>query len=290
MFVHGSGSFQWIQINVFSCPGDPVDRFGRKKTWKFSEFWITWVSLPPKKLTWVTLPIELTEMRCEALFQSSLLHKDGPTKFCTNASTSEHTKSRMKVTNNTVQHSTAQHTTAQHSTAHHTPPQHSTSHHTAPHQNTRQQTGTHTPHNNTTQHNTTQHNTTPHHTTQYTTNVTQHTTQCWPILFLLVLRTQWTDFNGFFFCPNRHEMAKKIESMILHAYLFIFLVIFWVYHFLMFLKISGSLIQSQSMFFDTLDVTAHHRNDPWWNWEKSFFHENFQKLGRPTFWWRSEKF
>ena len=60
--------------------------------------------------------------------------------------------------------------------------------------------------------------------------------------------------------------------------------------FVMIFLISGSLIQSKSMFFNTLDILEHHRNDPWWNWEKSFFHENFEKLGRPTFWWRPEKF
>ena len=66
--------------------------------------------------------------------------------------------------------------------------------------------------------------------------------------------------------------------------------IFEFFIFVMIFLISGSLIQSQSMFFNTFDILEHHRNDPWCNWEKSFFHENVQKLGRPTFWWRSEKF
>ena len=48
----------------------------------------------------------------------------------------------------------------------------------------------------------------------------------------------------------------------LPSYLLIFLTNFEVYHFLMFLMISGSLIQSKAMFFDALDISEHHWNDP----------------------------
>ena len=44
---HGSGSFQWIQTDVFSCPGDPgtipdwslMDLGNFNFSWKFSFFW-----------------------------------------------------------------------------------------------------------------------------------------------------------------------------------------------------------------------------------------------------------
>ena len=50
-FFHVSGSFQWIQINVFSCPGDPgtipdwswMDLGKVIFSWKFSIFCPTWV-------------------------------------------------------------------------------------------------------------------------------------------------------------------------------------------------------------------------------------------------------
>ena len=48
----------------------------------------------------------------------------------------------------------------------------------------------------------------------------------------------------------------------LHLYLLIFLTNFEFYHFLMFLMMSGSLIQSKTMFFDAFDILEHHRNDP----------------------------
>ena len=43
----------------------------------------------------------------------------------------------------------------------------------------------------------------------------------------------------------------------------------------MFFEISGSSIQSETMFFDSLSALEHHRNDPWWNWETLFFLQNF---------------
>ena len=47
---HGSGSFEWIQIDVFSCPGDPgtipdwfwIDLEKLIFSWRFSKFWVIW--------------------------------------------------------------------------------------------------------------------------------------------------------------------------------------------------------------------------------------------------------
>ena len=66
---HGSGSFQWIQTDVFSCPGDPrtipdwswIDLEKVIFSWKFSKFWVTWVSLLPKKLICISKPWTIWE-------------------------------------------------------------------------------------------------------------------------------------------------------------------------------------------------------------------------------------
>ena len=43
----------------------------------------------------------------------------------------------------------------------------------------------------------------------------------------------------------------------------------------MFSKVSGNWIQSKTVFFGAVDLPEHQRNDPWWNWVTSFFHQNF---------------
>ena len=61
---HGSGSFQWIQTDVFSCPGDPgtipdwfwIDLGNFIFSWKFSFFWPKFWALLSWKLTCTLKP------------------------------------------------------------------------------------------------------------------------------------------------------------------------------------------------------------------------------------------
>ena len=97
-------------------------------------------------------------------------------------------------------------------------------------------------------------------------------------------------FQWYFFCSNRHKMAKKIESMILLSYLVIFLTNFWVYHFfkiLMFFHSSGSFQWIQT---DVFLCSGDPGTIPDWScmdlgnfifsWKFSFF---WPKFWGPTF-------
>ena len=64
-----SESFQYIQIDVFWCPGDPgtipdwswIDLGKVIFSWKFSKIWPTWVGLVSKKLICISKPWTIWE-------------------------------------------------------------------------------------------------------------------------------------------------------------------------------------------------------------------------------------
>ena len=66
---HGSRSFQWIQNDVFSCPGDPgtipdwfwIDLEKVIFSWKFSKFWVIWWGEVPWKLICISITWSIWE-------------------------------------------------------------------------------------------------------------------------------------------------------------------------------------------------------------------------------------
>ena len=66
---HGSGSFQWIQTDVFSCLGDPgtipdwswIDLGKVIFSWKFSKFWAIWWGEVSQKLICISITWSIWE-------------------------------------------------------------------------------------------------------------------------------------------------------------------------------------------------------------------------------------
>ena len=102
-------------------------------------------------------------------------------------------------------------------------------------------------------------------------------------------------------CSKSHVKTKikkrsnpKIRIALLSdhltSYLVIFLCNFWVYHFFNVFEVSGSLNASQMKLIDALKVQGWCWDDPRWNWETSFFHQNFHFYDRifgDRRWWIS---
>ena len=80
---------------------------------------------------------------------------------------------------------------------------------------------------------------------------------------------------------KKQKNPKEIEIMILHAYLFIFLVNFWVYHFLKFSDVFHGSWSFQWIQTDVFSCPGDPRTIPDWSWidlEKVIFFMRISKM------------